>query len=323
MAANVETMMYAGETPWHGLGVKVENNVTSEQAIRAAGLDWTVSKRGVFIANPATGLAEKVPGYAAITRDSDQYVMAVMGDKYQPLQNHEAFGFMDALVGEKLAMFHTAGALDHGRRIWMLAQLPGELRIAGTDDVTKMYVLLATSHDGTLSTIMKNVGERVVCANTLRIALSERSNSIKIRHTKNAESKLVEAKRILGIATAQYREFETVANNMFQTAFSEQQMKDLAESLFPANEKGEVSSRAVTSRETLMNLFESGKGAEMTRGTAWGAYNAVTEFTSHYRTTRVTDGEKDEESTREARLNSVWFGSGDAMNAKALSLLAA
>lgn len=322
MAANVETMMYAGETPWHGIGVPVPANVTSEEALTLACLNWTVSKRAIFTANPATGLAQKVPGYAAIVRDSDEFHMAVMGDGYKPMQNVEAFDFADAIVGSKHAIYNTAGALDHGRRVFMLAELPGEIRIAKTEDVTKKFLLFATSHDGSLATVAKLTPVRVVCQNTLNVALRGEGEFIKIRHTKNAETKVKEAQRVLGIAGKHYDEFAQVANFLAVTKFSEKQMKGLAETLFPANAEGEVSARAVTSRDMLVDLFENGKGQNMVRGSAWAAFNAVTEFTDWHRTTRVTGGEEStDESQAAARLNSVWFGSGAAMKQKAFNAI--
>lgn len=319
MPANVETMMYAGETPWHGIGTKVEAELTSGEAIVKAGLDWTVSKRKLA----AVGVGE-VDGYKALVRDSDNSILSIMGDGYVPLQNKEAFSFFDSVVGGGEAMYHTAGSLNMGRKVWMLAKLPGHIRVEGTDDVSEKFLLLANSHDGSLAVTMRLTSVRVVCQNTLSAALGTEGAEIKLRHTKNVERKYEEARRVLKLASERFTVMNEEVNALAKAKWSEAEMKALVENLFPNGKDGEVSARAVTNRDALMELFESGKGQEMVRGTKWAAMNAVTEFTTWHRGTRVTGGaEANIKNEREARLNSVWFGSGAQMQQKAYNFLTA
>ena len=142
MPANINTMMYVGEKPWHGLGKRLENAATSAEAIKAAGLDWKVTKEPLFLEG-GTRLEKAL----ATVREDTGAVLGVVGKVYQPLQNKDAFKFFDAVVGIKEAMYHTAGALGDGECVWILAKLPGVVRVVG-DDITEKYLLLTNRHDG-------------------------------------------------------------------------------------------------------------------------------------------------------------------------------
>lgn len=304
MAANVETMMYAGQAPWHGLGTRVPQEVTSEEALRVAGLDWSVATVPVL-----AGVPDQVPvgveGWKAVIRLGDMKALGVVGDRYRPIQNGEAFTFFDELVGEGQAIYHTAGALDGGRRVWILAKLPGEVVVA-RDDVTEKFLLLTNSHDGTTSLRMFFTPVRVVCQNTLNLALSQGiGEGIAIRHTASALVRLNQAREALGIANRFYDQFGAEAQVLVRASYGDAQMKELAETILPASE-GEVSTRTLRAREKVVDLFENGQGHAPIRGTAWAALNAVAEFTDHFRTTRGAD----EHARAEARLTSTWFGSG-------------
>lgn len=304
MAHNVETMMYAGLAPWHGLGTRVPQEVTSEEALRVAGLDWSVATVPVLAGGPDQAPVG-VEGWKAVIRLTDMKALGVVGDRYRPIQNGEAFTFFDELVGEGQAIYHTAGALDGGRRVWILAKLPGEVVVA-RDDVTEKFLLLTNSHDGTTSLRMFFTPVRVVCQNTLNLALSQgMGEGIAIRHTASALARLNQAREALGIANRFYDQFGLEAQVLVRASYSDAQMKELAETILPALE-GEVSTRTLRAREKVVDLFENGQGHAPIRGTAWAALNAVAEFTDHFRSTRGAD-----ELTRaEARLTSTWFGSG-------------
>jgi len=130
MPANINSMMYVGQKPWHGLGTKLEKVATSEEAIIAAGLDWKVTKEPLFLKN-----GTMIESSYATVREDNHNVLGVVGRVYEPLQNKGAFQFFDAVVGIKEAMYHTAGALGNGECVWILAKLPGVVRVVG-DDVT-------------------------------------------------------------------------------------------------------------------------------------------------------------------------------------------
>lgn len=307
MAHLVESMFSGSKvTPWHGLGKVVEGQLNAADAIKMAGLDWTVSQQDVVIGGNV------VDGYKGVVRDTDQKVLSIMGDGYVPFQNVQAFDFADSIVGEGAAQYETAGSLNGGKRIWLLAKLPSEIRVAGTDDVTKMYLLFANSHDGTLAQTVMLTGTRVVCNNTLSAALADKTTQFKVRHTKNADVKLQEAHNVLGLVSERIETMNANVNKLANTPFKESQMKALAEILFPANAAtGEVSTRSLNNRDLLMQAWTSAPGA--TPGNAWGAENAVSFFTDHLRGTRVSEGG----TAQESKLNSIWFGSAVQMKAKA------
>lgn len=315
MAHNIDSMAYVAEVPWHGLGVKVgDQNVLSSEMIVKAGLDWEVARNDVFVRdllNPANTV--RIPGQKAIQRTDNGRVLSIMSDGYRPVQNTNKFSFFDEVVGQGKAIYHTAMSLDQGRKIAILAKLPGEIRVA-KNDVTEKYLLLADSFDGTIAFTMALTPVRVVCQNTLNAALAgARKTAFRLRHSQSIDDKVRLAQQSLGLAIKAYDAFEGEAKKLVATRFSEQQMRDLTVELFPANEDGDVTDTAVVSRSTLLDLFENGKGHEEIRGTAWAALNAVAEYTDHYRTTRKTNGK----SEGEARTISVLFGAGQNLKQKA------
>ena len=170
MPANIDKMMWVGEKPWHGEGTKLENVATSAEAIEAAGLDWKVEKRGLYFAQ-TDGTTQLIPGKYATVRTDNQVALGIVGKVYTPLQNKEAFSFFDSIVGVKEAMYHTAGSLGKGERVWILAKLPGYIKVT-EDDVVEKYLLLANSHDGSSAVEMLFTPVRVVCQNTLNLAIS-------------------------------------------------------------------------------------------------------------------------------------------------------
>jgi len=157
-------MMYVGEKPWHGLGTRLENAATSAEAIKAAGLDWNVTKQPLFLEG-----GMQLERALATVREDTGAVLGVVGKVYQPLQNKDAFSFFDAVVGIKEAMYHTAGALGKGECVWILAKLPGVVRVVG-DDITEKYLLLTNRHDGWGSATVMFTPIRVVCQSAIRSA---------------------------------------------------------------------------------------------------------------------------------------------------------
>lgn len=320
MAHMIEQMAYVGERPWHGLGKEVLQAMTSEEALREGGLDWdvyqVVPQFSVAKMDGTKQLIE-VPGYSVVVRSKDLKPLSIMSDKYKPHPPREAFKFFDTVVGEKLAIYHTVGSLADGKRIWMLAKLPGEIRIPGSDDVTEKFLLLATSFDGSLATIMKLTPTRVVCQNTLSIAVRGEGDYVKIRHTSKLSSMVDEAKRVFKIAMNNYDAFEKSAHRLAAEKFDDKQMALLAAQLFPNNEKGELSPGNLKARQLVQQLFVTGKGQDMVRGTKWAALNAITEYADHHVRTRETTMR----AARDARLYSIWFGGADSLKNDAYNML--
>jgi phage/plasmid-like protein (TIGR03299 family) len=307
MAHMFESGFMGSNTPaWHGLGTVVEGQLNAADAIKTAGLDWTVSKQDVVIG----GIV--VPEYKGIVRDSDQRVLSIMGDGYEPFQNAAGFDFADSIVGEGNAAYETAGSLNGGKRIWLLAKLPNDIRVEGTDDITKTFLLFANSHDGSLAQTVKLTSQRVVCSNTLSAALGDGNVNFKVRHTKNADVKLRDAAKVLGLVSERITRMNENVNALAKMPFSDKQMAALAEFLYPANAAtGEVSTRSLNNREGLMKSWFSAPGA--TPGSKWGAENATSFALDHLRSTRTSEGG----STQESKLASIWFGSIADLKVKA------
>jgi phage/plasmid-like protein (TIGR03299 family) len=185
--------MVVGTPAWHQRGVVVSEAQTSAEAITLAGQDWLVEKWALQtygIRQGAPLVLDVEDQYATVRTDTGA-VLGVVSGLYRIFQNREAFDFMDELVGEKLALYETAGALRGGRRVWMLARIPKELRVGNTDDTILPYVLLASSHDGSLALRVIPTTVRVVCQNTLNLALSRAgSTGVTIRHLDSLEGRV-------------------------------------------------------------------------------------------------------------------------------------
>lgn len=281
MSANINTMFYQGATPWHGLGTKVENNLTSADAIKAAGLDWEV-KRSIVEFSTHEGMKqdpEHVVNYRADTGES----LGVVGDGYRILQNKEAFSFFDAIVGVKEAIYHTAGALGNGERVWLLAKLPGYIRTVG-DDVTEKFLLLSNSHNGSSAVNIMFTPIRVVCQNTLNVALKGTSTKVSVRHTLNMAMGIDAIRQELGIVNERFRMFEEASQKLAVTQLTSEAFASYVKStgVVPAELE---STRAKNIMLEVSRLFEYGKGADLkgAHGTAWGAFNAIVEYVDHVR----------------------------------------
>ncbi|MEI6291932.1 MAG: DUF932 domain-containing protein, partial [Chloroflexota bacterium] len=193
-------MMYVGITPWHSLGTKLNNPPKSDDAIISAGLDWRVEKYPLVAKTPH-GNIEINDRFAVMREDfkdrPQPHFFAIVSKDYEPLQNIEAFQFFDDIVGRKEAIYETAGALGSGERVWILAKLPESIRVVG-DDICDKYLLLSNSHDGKSSVQIKFTPIRVVCQNTLTMALSH-GTTVRIPHNQNIRKRLSDSERLLGI----------------------------------------------------------------------------------------------------------------------------
>ncbi|MBE5965297.1 MAG: DUF932 domain-containing protein, partial [Lachnospira sp.] len=192
MAANVETMFYVREKPWHGLGTRVEMAQTSEEALRLSGLDWTVLQESIYTDDGAV-----IDGYKANVRDSDRRVLGVVTDRYRIVQNSEAFAFTDELFGNGVR-YETAGSLQEGKKVWLLARLPREYIISG--ERISPYLVFSNTHDGSGAVKVAVTPIRVVCNNTLNLALSTAKRSWSMVHTGDIKGKIQEAKDTLFLA---------------------------------------------------------------------------------------------------------------------------
>ena len=306
-----DEVFVVGQKAWHGLGLRVDNAVTSEEAITLAGLNWRVEQRPLSMPD-GTVVPDRVANVRKAASGSDVY-LGTVGTGYKILQNSDAFKLFDTIIGEKMAVFQTAGALKDGRKVFMTAKLPGEL-VVGKLDVTEKYLLLATSHDGSSMCRMFWTPVRVVCQNTLNMALSgSKDSGIAFPHIGDQEKRVEEAVRILCIANKKYQALEEVYNQFARHTLSNDDVESYFKKVLPNEADSDNRSREKT-RGEMMNNYKHGKGAEMSFGTLWGAYNGVTEYYDHSRyAERKT-------VNAETRMESLLFGAGFSTKQKAFDL---
>ncbi len=308
------SMAYTGEVPWHGLGQQLNDPMTAEEAITAAGLDFHVELKALTTVD-----GTPVPKRRAAIRTDTGSVLGTVGTSYVPIQNSAAFDFLDQVVADGDLRYHTAGALGQGERVWLLAKLPGEIRVKGSDDITDKYLLLSNSHDGSTALRTFFTPVRVVCHNTLTLAHRQgRRQGVSILHKGSIDAKVQEARKVLGLAHRFYEECELKIDRLAHHYPTVDQLDHLFSSLFPDPENFPERSRAGCIRQDLFYLFEEGRGQDIPeiRHTTWAAFNAVTEYVDHRRPTRA----KTENERRSRRLQSQWFGSGAQLKAKAWEL---
>lgn len=290
-------------SPWHNQGVELHYPKTARDAIKMAGLDYTVVKKP-FI-DLKTGL--NPDKYATVRTDTED-VLGFVNKRYRPIQNSDAFTFFDPLVAEHEAFYETAGALGQGERIWILAKLPGSIEVHGKDIVNK-YLLLTNSHEGRAHVRVKITPIRAVCNNTLTSAL-QGAGEVAIMHTSNAVRNLEQAFTILALSKALYEQLDVMFNHMASKKITQRQLREYVQALVPDNEEARNTARTEKIRNSVLELHESGRGAYLARGTVWGAFNSVTEYTDHMMLS----------SDPSMRLNSIWFGRGEQLKSKAFRL---
>jgi phage/plasmid-like protein (TIGR03299 family) len=315
MAAELETMMYTGEVPWHTEGRYIgDEPVTSKEAIIAAELDWRVATQPLF--TTVGDLSVPVKTHKAIVRDIDNSVLGIVGNRYTPVQNAEAFTFMDSLVDDGSMRYHTAGSLRGGQRIWLLGQI-GSVDILPSDRVDQ-FLFLWNSHDGSGSLRCLFTNVRVVCANTARAALDiGKGEGISLRHTANIQSRVEKTRDVLGLSVSCFQESTVFAKELTQLKMPVKRWTEFSEALIPDNPELDSNSRAENARFKLTQLFEDGVGSDIkgVRGTGWGAQCAVIEFANYHRTSRGGD------KAQARRFESSLFDSGAKLIHKGNHLL--
>ena len=316
------------EKAWHGLGQVVTDYPTSEEAIRFAGLDYEVVKSPLFTKADTllagngglmTGSKDiKVPNYYATMREDNQTVLGVVGRDYQVVQNRDAFSFFDSIVGGEGILYETAGALGNGERIFITAKLPGYIRV-GQDDLIEKYLFLTTSHDGSGSITAAFTPIRIVCANTLNAAMHCKTNSIKIRHTSGAKERLEQAHKVMGISNTLSAQMEGIFNQWTTVRITDSEVKKLVQlAMIPNKEvleklksgKDEELSTCYSNMvEAVMEYGMSNDTQLMdtTKGTLFGAYNAVTGYFQNVRNYK----------SDEAKVKSILLGGTAQMRTQA------
>lgn len=308
MAHEVESMIYVGAKPWHGLGRAFIVPPTLEEALVAAGLDWEVGTKKL-----QTTDTQEIVAALATYRKTDERILGVVGPSYKPLQNKEAFEFFRPFIDANEATIETAGSLRNGQRVFVMAKINRDPMVVKGNDVVDKYVLLSNSHDGTLAVRVGFTSVRVVCQNTLHMAHEDKaSRLLRIKHSGNVSLNLNKVQEIMNMANAEFEataeQYRLLANTEISGKDLEKYVKIIFAQKKTLEEKSleEINSRVLSD---IIPLFEKGRGNDMQeiRGTYWAAYNAVNEYLQYER------GE-----TAEGRIDSLWYGSSAQLNKKAL-----
>ena len=315
MPANVQSMAYYGEKPWHRLGQPVPQGVTAEEMIKAAGLDWEVKLQ------PARG-SRKINDRGEFSRyevvrlprpgNSEEHIsLGLVTRRYQPLQNAEAFKFFDSIVNEGKAYFETAGALGDGERVWVMARMPESIEIVRGDKCWN-YLLLSNTHNGEGSVTVKFTFKRVVCQNTLMIALKDGQKAYRVRHSKQMQFRLEELAEFLAITQDIFLRAATLFKRLAQVEMKEERLLQYLDAVFPKTPSQKKEGKEPPKWTHIRELLETTPDLQLSgvRGTLWGAYNAITYFEDYKQLIQ--------EEVPDQRLERIWFGSGADVKLKAL-----
>ena len=287
MAANVESMFYVRETPWHGLGTKVLEAPASKDALQLAGLNWRVLQEPIY-----TAMEELVDGYKANVRDSDRKVLGVVTDRYRVIQNDEAFAFTDELLGAGVK-YETAGSLQGGRKVWLLAHMPHEYIISG--ERISPYLLFSNTHDGSGAIKVALTPIRVVCQNTLNLALANAKRSWSMIHTGDIKEKMQEARDTLFLAENYMDELGKEFEALRMKKLTDKQVMEYIEILLPI-EDGSTPQQEKNMKRLREDMKIRYFDAPDLQGVGKNAYrfvNAVSDFATHAEPLRKTANYKE------------------------------
>ena len=282
MAAEVETMFYTREKPWHGLGTRVEEAPSSADALRLAGLDWQVVQQPIY-----TEGKELISGYKANVRDSDGKVLGVVSERYRIIQNEEAFSFTDALLGQGVR-YETAGSLQEGRKVWLLARLPREYIMSG--EHISPYLVFSNTHDGSGAVKVALTPVRVVCNNTLNLALDTAKRSWSMIHTGNIRDKIKEAEDTLFRAEKYMERLGKEFEDLRGREVTDGQIREYIEQLLPIEEDATpIQSRNIIRlRKDMERRYYDAPDLQDVGNNAYRFINAVSDFATHARPLRRT-----------------------------------
>ena len=333
MAAAVETMAYAGEVPWHGLGVQVDSNLTPKEMLVEAGLDWSVSKREIFTYDNADPDKSEdlimAPNHSLLVRDSDNTIFGPCGPKFIPTQNEDAFTFFKKFTDAGKMTMETAGSLKDGRQIWGLAKVDESFTLPGDDRVLG-NLLVSVSHEWGKSNEIRFTPIRVVCNNTLSMALADKTQPhFKMPHTRAFDADLIKtAEDALGLASNRMKEYKEAAEFLCTKKYNKDTVvsyiADLMQPKLAMQQKlleQSKTEKTYLARATMLDEFQRapskvyealeqqpGANLKSSSGTWWGAMNAVTFVVDHKWG-----------HDRDAAMHNAWFGARASLKTKAMT----
>jgi len=287
MSANVESMFYVRTAPWHNLGIRVEEALSSKEALELGGLDWTVIQKDIYTQDNML-----IPSFKANIRESDNNVLGVVTDRYKIIQNEEAFAFTDSLIGEG-CKYETAGTLQEGRKVWLLAKLPEKYQIL--DDEVTPYIVLSNSHDGSGAIRIAMTPIRVVCQNTLNLALNNAKRIWSTIHTGDINTKLDEAMKTLSMAEHYMKKLDYEANFLNRKKIEDKKVIEFIQELIPLPDNAsKIQEKNISVLRTDMNqrYFDAPDLIHLPK-TPWRFINAVSDFATHTTPLRKTENYKE------------------------------
>lgn len=307
MSANVESIAFAGATPWHRIGTPLEEADLYDwpKACEKAGLDWSVELVPLVTADNQAKVESK-----AVRRTSDGRILGVVGPRFTVLQNKDAFAWFEPFLAAKEVSLRTAGSLAEGSRVWVLAKLNRDPLVIAQGDEIEKFILLSHGHDGSLAVRCGFTPVRVVCQNTLSMAHgSTASKLIRVKHTKDVHENLASIREVMNLAN---QEFEATAEQyklLARKAINQADLTKYVKKVLKVDDSEEVSTRTKNTIAEIIGLCEAGRGNNLpsVRSTYWTAYNGVSEWLSY-----------DRGRSQDSRLNSLWFGDSANVNRHAL-----
>jgi len=308
MAHQVETMAYAGQVPWHGLGVKVSNDLTPAQMLEKAGLNWNVREVESFVEFDG----KRMPtGQKSLIRETDGRILTNVGENWNPLQNEDAFEFFNEYVLSGQMEMHTAGSLKDGQMVWALAKVKDSFDLFGGDQVDS-YFLFSNPHQYGKSIDIRFTPIRVVCNNTLTLSLNKQAErAIKVGHRVAFDPS--EVKEALGIASEKLAVYKEMAEFLGKKRFTADSLIEYYNTVFPRTADKKVQGKALSvdtlsrNAKLCMDVLEDQPGAKYAEGSWWQAFNSVTYITDH------VQGRNEDN-----RLYSSWFGGNQTRKKNAL-----
>lgn len=311
MSHELETMAWVSETPWHGLGVEVSNDLSANEMLVAAGCDWTVSQHPMF--SNVNGQVVAIPNASSLVRNTDNHVLDIVGEanSWNPLQNSEAFGFFKEFVDAGDMSMETAGSLKNGKHVWALAKVKSSFELFNGDR-TEAYLLFTNPHSYGKVIDVRFTAIRVVCNNTLTLALSGLGNAFKSNHRTifNAEK----AKEAVGLVQVKMDNYKEAASYLGSKLYTEETVSGFFDEVFPVmvapSSQGKRKTKDVSKSAQMAKLaLIHQPGVEFAPGSWWQAFNAVTYVTDH-----LVGREQDN------RVENMWYGAVKDKKVKAFSL---
>lgn len=315
MPANVKSMMYKGETPWHRIGKDVNDKtvITSADAIRYAEADYDVEVVPAYTIDVESGLLvpKIIPGYNVIRNKGSKVVYGSCGHVWKPLQNRDAFKWFDPFLDSGMVHIHTAGVLGEGETIWVLAKVNSEADEVRKGDFVERFVLLSNSHDGKTGIRVGYTPIRVVCANTLAIAHSKDAGSslLRIRHSSQTAFNMGTVRDTMNVLNSTFEATLEQYKVLCGKSFSRKDVRNYVTKIWDLDvdaQRDKISERV----DEMEQIYANGKGSSLVTGSWYDLYNTVNEYLNYSVGTRTS---------QDSRLNSLWFGASQKLNSKALT----